>query len=227
MYEKLKEECYAANMELPVLELVLYTFGNASCADRDAGVFAIKPSGMSYDDMRPEDMVVVSFAGQVVEGDLRPSNDTATHAYLYRSWDGVGGIVHTHSTFATGWAQALRDVPVYGATHADHLPTAVPCTPPLDDATAATADATEAGRRIVDCFATRGLAPTVQSMALVGGHGPFTWGPTAAKAVYAAKILEELAKMAFITETVNPHTPPLKPAVIDRHYLKTHANAGR
>lgn len=222
MYEKLKEECYAANMELPVLELVLYTFGNVSCADREAGVFAIKPSGVAYDDLRPENMVVVAFSGQIVEGDLRPSSDTPTHAYLYRAWKEIGGIVHTHSTFATGWAQALRDIPIYGTTHADHLPTPVPCTPLMADDRVENDYEAETGRQIVDCFAARGLAPTVQQMALVGGHGPFAWGATAAKAVYSARVLEELAKMAFITETVNPRAQLLKPSIINKHYLRKH-----
>lgn len=222
MFKRLKRQCCEANLQLPRLGLVLYTFGNVSCADRKRGVFAIKPSGVEYAELKPEDIVIVDFDGNVVDGELRPSSDTPTHAVLYREFPEIGGVVHTHSVYATGWAQALRDIPIFGTTHADHLPTAVPCTEWMSDERIAGDYELETGRQIVDCFRQRQLNPEEVEMALVGGHGPFTWGKNAEKAVYNARVLEELARMAQVTVTVNPEAKTLKPAIIDRHYRRKH-----
>ena len=226
MYEQLKQECLEANMQRPKLGLVLYTFGNVSCADRARGVFAIKPSGVEYDRLTAEMIVIVDFAGRVVEGKMRPSSDTPTHAVLYREFDSIGGIVHTHSPYATAWAQARRAIPLYGTTHADHLPCAVPCTEWMADDRIRNDYETETGLQITDCFRSGQLNPREVEMVLVGGHGPFTWGKDAAKALYNARILEELARMALLTESVNPDAVPLKQSIIDKHYNRKHgANA--
>lgn len=226
MYEQLKQECLEANLQLPKLGLVLYTFGNVSCADRARGVFAIKPSGVEYDRLTAEMIVIVDFAGRVVEGKMRPSSDTPTHAVLYREFDSIGGIVHTHSPYATAWAQARRAIPLYGTTHADHLPCAVPCTELMADDRIRNDYETETGLQITDCFRSGQLNPREVEMVLVGGHGPFTWGKDAAKALYNARILEELARMALLTESVNPDAVPLKQSIIDKHYNRKHgANA--
>ena len=226
MYEQLKQECLEANLQLPKLGLVLYTFGNVSCADRARGVFAIKPSGVEYDRLTAEMIVIVDFAGRVVEGKMRPSSDTPTHAVLYREFDSIGGIVHTHSPYATAWAQARRAIPLYGTTHADHLPCAVPCTEWMADDRIRNDYETETGLQITDCFRSGQLNPREVEMVLVGGHGPFTWGKDAAKALYNVRILEELARMALLTESVNPDAMPLKQSIIDKHYNRKHgANA--
>ena len=223
MYEKLKEICWKANLELPKLGLVVYTFGNVSAVDREAGVYAIKPSGVCYEQMKPEDMVVIRLeTGEVVEGNLRPSSDTNTHTVLYRAFPKIGGIVHTHSTFATGWAQAARPVPLYGTTHADHLAAEIPCTEFMSDARIQNDYETETGRQIVDCFRDKQLNPEEVSMILVAGHGPFSWGESAEKAVYNAKILEELCRMALITEQLNPGAKCLKKTLIEKHYQRKH-----
>lgn len=222
MYNKLKQECYEANMLLPKLGLVLYTFGNVSCVDREKKVFAIKPSGVDYETMKPEQIVIVDFDGNVVEGSLRPSSDTPTHAILYRTYPEIGGIVHTHSSYATSWAQGLRSIPIYGTTHADHLPTDVPCTSLMADERIANNYEVETGKQIIDCFADNNLKVNEVEMVLVGGHGPFTWGKNAEKAVYNARVLEELAKMAMLTEKVNPSVGRLKQSIIDKHYNRKH-----
>ena len=223
MYEQLKAECFRANMQLSELGLVIYTFGNVSCADRNLGVFAIKPSGVDYDKLRPEDMVVISIAdGNVVDGTMRPSSDTNTHLELYRAFPGIGGIVHTHSTYAVAWAQAHRDVPLYGTTHADHLACAIPCTEFMADERIANDYETETGFQIIDRFKDAGLNPDEVNMVLVAGHGPFAWGSNAAKAVYNAKILEELCRMAMLTEAINPNVAPLKDSLVNKHYLRKH-----
>lgn len=223
MYEELKAICHQANLELPKLGLVIYTFGNVSAVDRKAGVYAIKPSGVDYDRLRPEDMVIVSLeTGEAVEGRLRPSSDTNTHTVLYRAFPKIGGIVHTHSTYAVGWAQAARSVPLYGTTHADHLAADIPCTEFMPDERIANDYETETGLQIVECFRKKHLNPDEIPMALVAGHGPFTWGATAAKALYNAKILEELCRMALVTEQVNPAAVRLKEALIEKHYNRKH-----
>jgi len=210
MYNKLKKECFEANMLLPKLDLVIYTFGNVSCVDRDHGIFAIKPSGVDYEAMSYRDIVIVDFDGNVIDGKLRPSSDTNTHCVLYKAFGDIGGIVHTHSAFATAWAQSLRSIPIYGTTHADHLATDIPCTELMADAKITNDYETETGNQIVDCFAGKSLNPDEIQMVLVAGHGPFAWGKDAGKAVYNAKILEELARMALLTEQINDMKEKLK-----------------
>jgi L-ribulose-5-phosphate 4-epimerase len=221
-YKTLQEEAYEANMQLPKLGLVLFTFGNVSAADRNAGVFAIKPSGVPYEELTPEKMVLVDFDGMTVAGDLRPSSDTKTHAVLYKHWDGIGGIVHTHSTYATAWAQAQRDIPVYGTTHADHLTEPIPCAPPMNDALIQGDYEYQTGFQIMDCLRDRGLDYKEIEMILVGNHAPFTWGKTARKAVYNSAVLESVAQMAVLTEQINPDAPTMKETLIKKHYERKH-----
>ena len=221
-YESLREECFEANMELPRLGLVLYNFGNVSCIDRQTGVFAIKPSGVLYDALAPKDIVIVDLDGKVVDGALRPSSDTNTHLELYKAFPAIGGVVHTHSTYAVAWAQAARAVPLYGTTHADHLATDIPCTDFMPDECIQNDYETETGLQIIDFFRQHGLDPSEIPMALVAGHGPFTWGATVATAVYHARILEELCEMAFLTEAINPDAHRLKDTLIQKHYNRKH-----
>ena len=173
-YDHIKEEAYQANMQLPKLGLVLFTFGNVSVVDRSQGVFAIKPSGLPYEELTPGKMVVVDFDSITVQGNLRPSSDTKTHAVLYSSWDSIGGIVHTHSTYATAWAQAQRDIPIFGTTHADHNTVDIPCTPPMDDSMIEGDYELQTGHQILNCFKDRGFDYKEVEMVLVGSHAPFT-----------------------------------------------------
>lgn len=225
-YTELKRECYEANMELNALGLVIYTFGNVSAVDRQHGVFAIKPSGVPYETLRPEDIVMVDFDNQIVEGSLRPSSDTKTHAYLYRHWENIGGVAHTHATYSVAWAQAQRDIPIFGTTHADHLTADIPCAPPMRDELIEGNYEHNTGIQIQDCFRERGLSYEEVPMVLVGNHGPFAWGKTAAKAVYHSKVLEAVAEMACLTLQINPQAPRLKDSLIRKHYERKHgANA--
>jgi L-ribulose-5-phosphate 4-epimerase len=221
-YQSIKEEAYEANMQLPALGLVLFTFGNVSVADRKAGVFAIKPSGVPYTQLSPEKMVIVDFDGQVIEGLLRPSSDTKTHAVLYKHWEHIGGIVHTHSTYATAWAQAQRDIPIYGTTHADHLTVDVPCAAPMSDEMIKGNYEHETGFQIMGCLNERALSYQDVEMILVGNHAPFTWGKTADKAVYNAAVVEEVARMAYLTENIQAECPRLKDALIRKHFERKH-----
>lgn len=221
-YKSLKEECYEANMELPKLDLVIYTFGNVSAVDRDKGVFAIKPSGVPYDILKPEDIVIMDLDNNVVEGKMRPSSDTKTHSFLYKSWEDIGGICHTHSTYAVSWAQAQRDVPIMGTTHADYLTNDIPCAPPMSDALIEGDYEHNTGQQILDCFSDKGIAYNEVEMVLIGNHGPFTWGKDASKAVFNSKLLEELCKMAYISLGINPDAPRLKDALIKKHYERKH-----
>ena len=219
-YRELKERAWAANQEIPRRGLAIYTFGNASAFDPRAGVMAIKPSGVDYDQLEVKDLVVVDLEGKVVEGKLRPSSDTPTHLVLYRAWQGLGGVVHTHSTHATGWAQARLPIPIYGTTHADHLGEDVPCTEPMSDEAVKRDYEVETGKQILDAF--QGKNPLHVPMVLVAGHGPFTWGETAEKAVYNAAVLEELARMAFVTRTLAAGAARLPPAIVEKHYQRKH-----
>jgi L-ribulose-5-phosphate 4-epimerase len=222
IYGDLKEEAFQANLEIPKRGLAVYTFGNVSALDAAKGVFAIKPSGVPYEKLTAADMVVVDLQGKVVEGTLRPSSDTKTHAALYAAaaFRGVGGIVHTHSTYATAWAQAGKAIPIYGTTHADHLAEDVPCTA-LMTAEAVERDyEAETGKQILECFAARDPGQT--PMALVAGHGPFAWGKTAEKAVYHAVVLEELAKIAFLTQAIDPQARRLPEHLIRKHFERKH-----
>jgi L-ribulose-5-phosphate 4-epimerase len=223
-FDHIKQQAFEANMQLPELKLVLFTFGNVSAADHSLGVFAIKPSGVPYADLRPDSMVIADFDGNTVEGKLRPSSDTKTHAVLYKHWPLIGGIVHTHSEYATAWAQAQRDIPIYGTTHADHLTTDIPCAAPMDDEMIRGNYEYETGFQIMQCLAQKGLSYTETEMILVGNHAPFTWAKTAAKAVYNSAVLESVAKMAFLTEQINNKAPKLKEALIAKHYERKHGS---
>ncbi|RKR85702.1 L-ribulose 5-phosphate 4-epimerase [Mucilaginibacter gracilis] len=221
-YQHIKEEAYQANMELPKLNLVIFTFGNVSAVDRAEGVFAIKPSGVPYEDLTPDNMVIVDFAGETVEGKLRPSSDTKTHAVLYSKWDTIGGIVHTHSTYATAWAQSQRDIPIFGTTHADYNTVDIPCAPPMSDLMIQGNYEFQTGHQIINCLQEKGLNYKEVEMVLVGNHAPFTWGKTAAKAVHNSAVLEAIAHMALLTEQINPSAPRLKAALINKHYERKH-----
>ncbi len=221
-YQTLKEIAYEGNMRLPELDLVLFTFGNASVADREKGVFAIKPSGVAYEKLRPQDIVIVDFEANVVEGEMRPSSDTKTHAVLYKNWSTIGGIVHTHSTYATAWAQAQRDIPIMGTTHADHLTVDIPCAPPMKDERIQGNYEYETGFQIIDEFESRGLSPDEVEMVLVGNHAPFTWGKTLDKAVYNSAVLEECARMAYLSLQINPAAPRLKDTLVQKHFERKH-----
>ena len=185
-------------------------------------MFAIKPSGVPYDELSPEKMVIVDFDGKTVKGKFRPSSDTLTHAVLYKHWENIGGIVHTHSTYATAWAQAQRDIPIFGTTHADHNTVDIPCAPPMGDEMIQGNYEYQTGFQIINCLEERGLAYEEVEMILVGNHAPFTWGKTAAKAVYNAAVLETVAQMALLTEQINNKAPKLKDSLIRKHYERKH-----
>lgn len=219
-YRELQREAYEANMELVARNLVVYTFGNVSQLDRERGVIAIKPSGVNYQELKPEHMVIVDLDNTIVEGKLRPSSDTKTHTYLYRHFDSIGGVTHTHSTYATAWAQAQVDIPCYGTTHADFSYGSIPCTAVMSDAQIARDYEEETGVQITDCYRHRN--PDEVPMVIVAGHAPFTWGVDAAKSVYHAVLLEEIARMAYLTRSINPDQGALEQAIIDKHYLRKH-----
>jgi len=224
-YNDIKQEAYESNMRLPELGLVLFTFGNASAADRARNVFAIKPSGVPYDELKPADMVIVDFDGGVVEGDLRPSSDTLTHAVLYKHWEKIGGIVHTHSTYGTAWAQAGKDIPIMGTTHADHLTEDIPCAPPMSDAMIEGDYEEQTGYQIIQGLSDRNLSYEEVEMILVGNHAPFTWGKTPGKAVYNSAVLEEVAKMAYLSLQIHPGAPRLKKTLIKKHWERKHGDS--
>lgn len=217
-YLEIQTTALEGNIKLPRLGLVIFTFGNVSAADHRLGVFAIKPSGMDYDQLTPEKMVVVDFDGNIVHGSLRPSSDTKTHAVLYKNCPEMQSIVHTHSTYATAWAQSLRDIPNYGTTHADHTVSDIPCAPPMDDNMIGGDYELQTGFQILNCLKDRGLTYTEMEMVLVGSHAPFAWGKSVKKALYHAAVLEELARMSFLTEQINPSVKRLKPSLISKHY---------
>ncbi len=224
MLEALKEKVYRANMELPEFGLVVYTWGNVSAIDRESGLVAIKPSGVDYATMKPEDMVIVDLEGNVVEGNLRPSSDTPTHLELYKAFSGVGGIVHTHSAWATSWAQAGRSIPCYGTTHADYFYGDIPCARVLTKEEVESAYEKHTGTVIIEAF--EGRDPMATPGVLCTSHGPFTWGKDAAEAVHNSVVLEEVAKMATRTELANPKAAPAIQYVQDKHYFRKHgANA--
>ncbi len=226
MLEQLKQEVYEANMLLPQYGLVTFTWGNVSGVDREAGLFVIKPSGVPYEDLKPEDMVVVDFDGNKVEGKMNPSSDTPTHAYLYKCWGNIGGIVHTHSSYATSWAQAGRSIPCYGTTHADYYYGEVPCLRCLNADEIEEAYEKNTGVLIVDDFARLGKDPEAVPAVLCKNHGPFAWGKNAEDAVHSAVVLEEVAKMAYRAELINPKVAPAPQELQDKHYFRKHgANA--
>ena len=221
-YEHIQQEAYRANMQLPKLGLVLFTFGNVSAADRYLEVFAIKPSGVPYEELLPGDMIIVDFDGKIVQGKLRPSSDTLTHAVLYKHWKNVGGIAHTHSTYATAWAQTQRDIPNYGTTHADHTTVDIPCAPPMIDEMIQGDYEYQTGFQIMQCLEQKGYSYEEVEMILVGNHAPFTWAKTPAKAVYNSAVLEAVAKMAYVSEQIRPGNPRLKDSLIKKHFERKH-----
>ena len=220
MLESLKQQVLEANLQLPKLNLVAFTWGNVSAIDRESGIMVIKPSGVTYEAMRAEDMVCVELAtGKVVEGTLKPSSDTPTHLVLYRAFPTIGGVVHTHSRWATIFAQAGRSVPALGTTHADYFYGDVPLTRPLTNNEIQTAYELETGNVIVETM--QGVDPVAMPAILVQEHGPFTWGKDANEAVYHAAVLEEAAMMAWHTLALTP-SAKLNPALLDKHYLRKH-----
>ena len=222
MLEKLKEEVLLANLELKKQNLVIFTWGNASAIDDKTQYVVIKPSGVGYDEMKAEDMVVLDLDGNVIEGRYRPSSDTPTHLVLYKKYLEIKGIVHTHSEWATSWAQAGRDIPCYGTTHADYFYGSVPCCRLLTKAEINSAYEKETGNVIVETLTQRNIKPLEVPGVILTGHGPFTWGKNAAEAVHNARVLDEVAKMALRTEAINPEAKPLPQELLDKHYLRKH-----
>ncbi|MBD2871256.1 L-ribulose-5-phosphate 4-epimerase [Paenibacillus sp. IB182493] len=224
--EALKHAVWAANMDLPKYGLVTFTWGNVSGVDRESGYAVIKPSGVPYEELKEEHMVVVDLDGNVVEGNLRPSSDTATHVLLYKAFPSIGGIVHTHSPWATSWAQAGRGIPALGTTHGDYFYGEVPCTRAMTEAEIKGAYELETGNVIVETFKTQGIDPNQVPSVLVNSHAPFCWGKDPHNAVHNAVVLEEVAKMALHTFQLNPNVQPMDQHLLDRHYLRKHgANA--
>ncbi|WP_279289063.1 L-ribulose-5-phosphate 4-epimerase [Anaerofilum hominis] len=223
MLETLKRQVWEANLLLPKYGLVTFTWGNVSGVDRSRGLMVIKPSGVDYEDLRPEDMVAVDLeSGRVVEGSLNPSSDTRTHLELYRAFPALGGVVHTHSPAAVAWAQAGRDIPCYGTTHADYFYGPVPCARQLTQAEIDEDYEKNTGAVIAETFRARGLDPAQVPGVICSSHGPFTWGTDAAQAVYHAVVLEEVAKMAILTREVDPSAAPAPRRVQDKHFLRKH-----
>ena len=221
-YDDIKQLAYNANMQLPKLGLVLFTFGNVSAANRNESVFAIKPSGVPYQDLSPDKMVIVDFDGKTVQGNLRPSSDTLTHAVLYKHWEKIAGIAHTHSTYATAWAHSQRDIPIFGTTHADHNTVDIPCAPPMSDEMIQGNYEYQTGFQIMNALKERNLSYEETEMILAGNHAPFTWGKTPEKAVYNSAVLEYIAQMAFLTEQINSKAPRLQDSLIKKHYERKH-----
>ncbi len=221
-FTALRREVYDANMSIPRNDLAVLTWGNVSVVDRERGVFAIKPSGVSYERLRPEDIVVVDMDCTVIDGTLRPSSDTKTHAVLYRTFEDVGAIVHTHATYCVAWAQALRPIPIFGTTHADHTTVDIPCTPPMSAERINGDYETETGMQIVDYFREHALDAAEVEMVLVGCHGPFTWGASVQKAVANAIALEEIARMATLTLQIDPEAKQLPRVLRNKHYERKH-----
>ncbi len=219
MLEELKKDVFEANLDLVRLGLVLFTWGNVSGIDRKKGLVVIKPSGISYHDMKPEDMVVVNMDGKIVEGNLNPSSDTATHLVLYKTFPNTGGIVHTHSPWATSWAQAGKAIPALGTTHADYFYGPIPCTRKLTEEEISSAYEVNTGNVITETFTD--IDPRAVPGVLVNNHGPFAWGKNPDEAVYHAKVLEEVAKMAFLTLLANP-SATIDQFLLDRHYYRKH-----
>lgn len=222
MLEELKLKVYEANMELPLRGLVTYTWGNASGIDREKGLFVIKPSGVDYDALRPEDLVIMDLEGNKVEGEMNPSSDTKTHLILYREFPEIGGIVHTHSTNAVAWAQAGEDIPAYGTTHADYFYGPIPCARNLSQKEIDQDYETCTGKVIVETFRERKLNPLHVPAVICRNHGPFTWGKDAAAAVYHSVVLEEVAKMAVLTRQIRSDSPSAPDSILNKHFMRKH-----
>ena len=222
MLEDLKKAVFEANLDLPKHGLVTFTWGNVSQIDREKNLVVIKPSGVEYDELRPEDLVVMDLKGNKVEGDMNPSSDTKTHLVLYNAFPEIGGIVHTHSTNAVAWAQAGRDIPAYGTTHADYFYGPIPCARNLTPEEIEEDYETNTGHVIVETFTKRGINPVYVPGVVCRNHGPFTWGKDAAQAVYHAVVLEEVARMDILTEQVNPKVLPAPQCIFDKHFMRKH-----
>jgi L-ribulose-5-phosphate 4-epimerase len=220
--KRLREEVLEANLELVRRGLVLYTFGNASGISREDGLIAIKPSGVPYETMTPDHLVVTDLEGNVVEGELRPSSDLPTHVALYNAFPGIGGMVHTHSEYATAWAQARREIPCFGTTHADYFHGPVPVTDPMPELEIASEYEKNTGAAIIRRF--QGLNPKTVPAVLVANHGPFVWGPDVTTAAHNAVVLESLARMAFFTITINAEASAIGKPLHDRHFLRKHGS---
>lgn len=224
MLKQLKEQVLEANLALPKHQLVTFTWGNVSGIDRESGLVVIKPSGVEYEKLALEHMVVVNLEGEVVEGDLRPSSDTATHLALYRAFEGIGGIVHTHSPWATIWAQAGKGIPALGTTHADYFYGEIPCTRPMTEAEVRGEYELETGHVIVETFKDNGRDPLQIPAVLVNQHAPFCWGTDADNAVHNAVVVEQVAKMAYHSLALNPALTKMDQHLLDRHYLRKHGS---
>lgn len=222
MLEALKKEVLKANLMLKKLDLITFTWGNVSAIDRESGLIVIKPSGVSYDEMTAKDMVVVDLQGNVVEGDKRPSSDTPTHICLYRSFEGIGAVTHTHSRFAVSFAQAGKDIVAMGTTHADNFYGDIPCTRAMTPEEIGGEYEYETGKVIAEAFNTRGIDPVEVPAVLVRNHGPFTWGKNAMDSVENAKVLEECAFMVYHALYMNPSAPRISQELLDKHYLRKH-----
>jgi L-ribulose-5-phosphate 4-epimerase len=220
--DRLRSEVLAANLELDARGLVLYTFGNASGIDRESGLVAIKPSGVPYAELRAEDLPVFTLDGELVDGRMKPSSDLETHLHLYHEFAGIGGVAHTHSEYATAWAQAGRAIPAYGTTHADYFHGPVPVTAALSDAEIAGEYVLNTGVAITRVFASRKIDPLSVPAALVAGHAPFVWGRTAGDAAHNAVVLETVARMAYFTESLNSSCEPVSQALLNRHHFRKH-----
>ena len=226
MLEELKKKVYEANMELPARKLVTFTWGNVSGIDREKGIVVIKPSGVDYEVMKPEDMVVLDLEGNIVEGSMKPSSDTPTHIELYKAFPNIGGVVHTHSPEATSWAQAGRDIPLYGTTHADYFYGPIPCARSLTKEEIDEAYEKNTGLVIIETFKTRNIDPDYTPGVLCTNHGVFSWGTDADNAVHNSVVMEEVAKMALRTELLRPGVQPAPDYLKDKHFFRKHgANA--
>ncbi len=227
-YKTLREEAFLANLEVQKRNLAIYTWGNASAFDPGKAVFAIKPSGVPYEELKPDSMVLVDLDGKIVDGKLKPSSDTKTHQVLYREFSqntpgsGIKGITHTHSPYAVAWAQARKSVPVFGTTHADHGAEEIPCTDFISEQALKNDYELETGKLITEHFRKGKLNPAHVTMVLVAGHGPFTWGESATKSVYNGAVLEEICKMALLTLRIDPEAKPLPEYIIRKHWERKH-----
>jgi len=224
IFKTLREEAYEANMEIQRRSLAIYTWGNVSAFDPDRGIFAIKPSGIEYEKLTPESMVLLDLEGNIVNGKLKPSSDTKTHLVLYRNFSGIKGVTHTHSPYASAWAQARKPVPVFGTTHADFCAEEIPCTDFMGEEAVKNNYELETGNLIVNTFKNGNLDPGQINMVLVAGHGPFTWGKNASLSVYNGVILEEICKIALFTMTIDPLAKSLPNFIIKKHWERKHGS---
>ena len=222
LHTDIKSRCLKANLNIRSNNLAVFTFGNVSLIDREKKIIDIKPSGVPYEELDEEKIVILDLEGNIIEGTLNPSSDTKTHIYLYQKWGEINSICHTHSTYAVGWSQSLQDVTVYGTTHADHLTKDIPCTSPMEDSLIEGNYELNTGVQIVNHFKYHKLNPKEVQMCLVGSHGPFTWGNNEIESIYNSVVLEEICKMAFITKKINPEVKRIKKTLIDKHYKRKH-----